>query len=171
MSSFEQTPISHRQFVNYIDKSREYYAAHGYERPYRWARNGDVAFVQPMKDLASSRVAIVTTSHPWNDEHPRGAPAGRKNAIAADASVQPDRMFTADLSWDKKATTTDDVGAFLPISHLQVLNSDGVIGSVSPRYYSIPTEYSQRRTRETDGPSVARWCAEDAVDIVLLVPL
>lgn len=30
-----------RSHVSYIDTSREYYAAHGYEQPYAWATNDD----------------------------------------------------------------------------------------------------------------------------------
>ena len=33
---------SHRIFVSYIDKSREYYLARGYGNPYRWAHHGRV---------------------------------------------------------------------------------------------------------------------------------
>ena len=36
--------ISHRRSVSYIDKSRDYYQASGYERPYRWAHFEDVLF-------------------------------------------------------------------------------------------------------------------------------
>jgi hypothetical protein len=36
--------ISHRSYVSYIDKSREYYGVSSYERPYRWAHFEDVLF-------------------------------------------------------------------------------------------------------------------------------
>jgi D-proline reductase (dithiol) PrdB len=163
--------VSHRTYVSYIDKSREYYAAHGYQHPYRWAQYQEVPFVTLTKPLTECRVALLTTSSVL-DATPTGQ--GRrpsKQAYASAASTQPAAMYTADLSWDKDATNTDDVGSFLPLSHLAGLAADGVIGSVSPRFYGIPTDYSQRRTREVDAPEVVRWCEEDEVDVIVLVPL
>ena len=83
---------------------------------------------------------------------------------------QPTRMFTEDLSWDKQATHTEDTESFLPLSSLQALSDDGVIGSLNGRFFGVPTEYSQRRTG-LDADQVAEWCEQDGVDVALLVPL
>jgi len=80
-------------------------------------------------------------------------------------------MFTNDLFWDKDATHTNDLGSFLPLEHLATMQSEGRIGSASPRFYGIPTDYSQRRTREVDAPEVVAWCQDDELDVVILVPL
>ena len=80
-------------------------------------------------------------------------------------------MFTNDLSWDKVATHTDDLGTFLPLEHLSGMAAEGRIGSASPRYYGIPTDYSQRRTREVDAPEIVAWCQDDDLDVAILVPL
>ena len=53
---------SHRIFVSYIDKSREYYLARGYRNPYRWARYEDAPFAPLAKPLNQSRVALITTA-------------------------------------------------------------------------------------------------------------
>ncbi len=42
---------THRSFVSYIDRSREYYAAQGYDRPYAWAHHDDVPFT-PLAEAA-----------------------------------------------------------------------------------------------------------------------
>jgi hypothetical protein len=34
----------------------------------------------------------------------------------------------------------------------------------------VPTEYSQRGTRESDAPELARLMREDGVDVAMLVP-
>ena len=47
----------------------------------------------------------------------------------------------------------------------------GRIGSLAARFHGVPTEYSQRRTIEQDGPEILRRCREDEVDAALLVPL
>ena len=53
---------------------------------------------------------------------------------------------------------------------LRALAADGVIGSLNGRFFGVPTEYSQRKTA-LDADQVAAWCADDGVDIALLVPL
>jgi hypothetical protein len=80
-------------------------------------------------------------------------------------------MFTDDLSWDKDATHTDDLGSFLPIAQLQAAAAVGRIRSISPRIYGVPTDYSQRRTRELDAPALLDLIREDDVDALILVPL
>ena len=35
---------THRRAVSYIDKSREYYGAHGYDKAYQWATNDNTPF-------------------------------------------------------------------------------------------------------------------------------
>lgn len=155
-------PRAHRTFVSYIDKSREYYAAQGYEQPYRWASNADAPFAELAKPLAECTVGIVTTSKlPGHDVL---AP------YAATADPQPDHMDTAHLSWHKKATHTNDLGSFLPLDHLRELADEGVIGRASPRFVGIPTVYSQRRTN-TWAETVFAELQSDDVDLALLIPL
>ena len=165
--------IAHRSFVSYIDKSREYYAASGYEHPYQWASHRDAPFVSLTKPLSSSRVGLVTTSSLIRDHDAGSAPVApsKKTTYVAPADHVPAGMYTADLSWDKDATHTDDVGSFLPLDGLSAAAEQGRIGSVSPRFYGVPTDYSQRRTQEIDAPQIVAWCQEDEVDAVILVPL
>ena len=47
----------------------------------------------------------------------------------------------------------------------------GRIGSASPRFYGVPTDYSQSRTIEQAAPQILEWCREDGVDAVLLSAL
>jgi hypothetical protein len=161
----------HRIFVSYIDKSREYYAAQGYTNPYRWAYHQDAPFAPPKKPLANSRLALVTTaSNVEGDEEP--APfTVPKVVFSAPMEPAPDRLYTMHRSWDKVATHTDDLDSYLPIHRLQEKAAAGRIGSLSPRYYGMPTEYSQRKTNEVDAPELLRLCREDGVDAVLLVAL
>lgn len=152
--------------MSYIDKSREYYAAHGYGEPYRWASHSDVPFT-PWEslgiNLSDARVGVITTAFPTDHQRP-------KRAYAQASIPIPAEMFTDDLSWDKEATTTDDVGSFLPLAALEHLQADGHIGAVADRFYGVPTEYSQRRSH-ADAEHVLEWCRDDRVDIAVLVPL
>ncbi len=159
-------PQTHRRVVSYIDKSREFYSAHGYGEPYQWASYDDVPFVKWSDvgiDLSDATVGVVTTTFPAVFTAP-------KKVYRQPSSPVPDAMFTKDLSWDKDATHTNDVGSFLPLAALHSLADDGVIGRVSDRFYGVPTEYSQRRTH-ADAAQIVALAKEDDVDVMVLVPL
>ncbi len=155
---------THRSYVSYIDKSREFYAAHGYENPYAWATHRDVPFTALSKPLAESRVGVVTTA----DIGPRSdGRAVRQYVQRAEDSYQ----LHTDMSWDRQATHMDDAESFLPLDALARHQRAGHIGSLSPRFYGVSTEHSQRLTTEQDAPEIAAWMREDNVDVAVLVAI
>ncbi len=158
---------AHRVTISYIDRSRRYYASEGYEQPYRWVTNDSAPFAKPRKPVADSRLAVVTTSFPV--EHPDG-PKAPKSVSAVPAEPPPDSMYTDDLFWHKGATTTDDLESFLPLRTLSRFVSEGRLGSLGERFFSVPTTYSQRSTR-ADAESIVGWCGDDEIDLVVLIPL
>ena len=163
---------THRTFVSYIDRTREFYAAQGYDRPYRWARNADVPFANLTKPLSECRVTLVTTASPLTTAPAKdGVLRGSKEVWSGVTSRPPGRLYTDDLAWDKETTHTDDPESFLPIERLGAHVAAGRIGSLAKRFHGVPTDYSQRRTIEVDAPEVLRRCREDDVDVALLVPL
>jgi hypothetical protein len=162
---------THRSFVSYIDRSREHYAAQGYSRPYAWAHHDDVPFTPLGKPLSACRVALVTTAGRMQAAGAIGIGPLMRELYAEPADPPPTRLFTDDLFWDKKATHTDDVDSFLPINRLAEYAAGGRIGSASPRFYGVPTDYSQGRTRERAAPQILEWCREDGVDALLLAAL
>jgi D-proline reductase (dithiol) PrdB len=162
------------RFVGYIEKSREYYAAQGYPFPYRWADNDEAPFAALPRPLSECRVGLVTTTTPLEPGETTETDAdlrAPKAAYAAPADPVPAAMYTADLSWDKAATHTRDVETFLPIRALRALVTGGRIGSASERFYGVPTDYSQRRTRQVDAPEILQLCQRDGVDVAVLVPI
>ena len=48
--------------IRYIERTRRYYLALGYEAPYRWAENDSTPFTPLVKPLNECRVALVTTA-------------------------------------------------------------------------------------------------------------
>jgi hypothetical protein len=94
-----------------------------------------------------------------------------KEVSSGPTASPPERLHTADLAWDKENTHTDDLDSFFPIHRLQELAASGRIGSLTARYHGVPTEYSQRRTREQDAPEILRRTREDGADAALLVPM
>ncbi len=163
---------THRRFVSYIDKSREYYAAHGYEKAYQWAFNDETPFAPLPKPLSESRIGVVTTSFLYREDRPADwTDSKAKHPYALPVTDAPKRMYTADLSWDKEATHTDDTESFLPLERCREMVAAGRLGSLSPRFYGVPTDYSHRRTLKVDAPELLAMLTEDDVDVVLLVPL
>ena len=163
--------LKYRAFVSYIDRSREYYAAQGYARPYEWPRYADVPFTPLTKPLAECRVGLVTTA---GKPKPAGAVAAiltRRDLYAEPVNPPPQRLFTDDLGWDKKATHTEDVDSFLPVSRLSEYAASGRIGAASDRFYGVPTDYSQGRTLDLYAPQILKWCREDSLAAVLLSAL
>jgi len=154
---------SHRIFVSYIDKSREYYLARGHRNPYRWAHHEDAPFAPLARPLSQSRVALITT-----------AALIRENVTevyAAPTEPPPVAMYTDHRSWDKKATHTRDVESFLPIRRVAEFAGAGRVGGFSPRFYGVPTDFSQRRTVDKYAPAILDLSRADAVDVALLLPL
>src|SRR3990167_687118 len=97
--------ICQRTFVSYIDRTREYYGAQGYEKPYVWARHAQAPFAPLSRPLAQACVALVTTASPWRDETPvDGVLRGSKQVWSGPTDAPPERLFTDDLAWDKEAT-------------------------------------------------------------------
>jgi len=162
---------AYRSFVSYIDRSRGYYAAQGYSQAYSWACHDDVPFTPLKKPLSQCRVGMVTTAGKIDPQVEREGRRDSRELYAMAANLAPTRMFTADLFWDKVATHTDDVDSFLPLNRLAEYAVSGRIGSVSPRFYGIPTDYSQGKTSLRDAPKILEWCLEDGVDAILLSAL
>ena len=156
---------SRRIFVSYIDKSREYYLARGFGNPYRWAHYEDSPFAPLAKPLSQSRVALISTAALTRES------GSLMEVYAATTEPPPVALFTDHRSWDKKATHTRDVESFLPIRRVAEFAAAGRVGGLSPRFYGVPTDFSQRRTVEKYAPAVFDFCRADAVDVALLVPL
>jgi hypothetical protein len=165
---------THRSFVSYIDRTREYYTAQGYSNAYAWARHDDVPFVQLGKPLSECRVGLVTTAgkpQAMVKTDLLGLGLAVRELYTEPTTPAPTRLFTADLGWQKDATHTEDIDSYFPVNRLSEYAADGRIGSVSPRFYGVPTDYSQSRTSERYAPQILQWCREDHVDAVLLSAL
>ena len=159
------SPAAAHPPVAYMARTKRYYEAQGYAKPYVWAHFDEVPFTRPAKPLAESTLAIITTSA----LHDRQATDPRCVASASTTEAPP--LFANDLAWDKKATHLDDRETFLPLAPLRAMVDEGGLGALAKRFHCVPTEYSQRRTRTEDAPEILRRCREDGADIALLVPL
>ncbi len=152
--------------VSYIERTRDYYRAQGYEKDYVWAHNTSTPFTPLSKPLNECNTGVIVTAMPDTDE-------GRthRRVYSTLSSPIPKTMYTSELSWHQSVTHTQDIGSFLPLEQLNRLADEGQLGSVAHRFYSVPTEYSQRNTIEKDAPDVLSHCHKDEIDVAILVPL
>lgn len=154
--------------VPYMERTRNYYRALGYETDYVWAQHDDVPFTRLSKPLRASTVALITTAGPA-DLSNRDA-RNRKHVWSGEVA-KPPATFDTDVAWDREATHTDDRESFLPIDAMTRLVAEGTIGALSPRFHGAPTDYSHRKTNEEDAPEILRRLREDKVDAALLTAL
>jgi hypothetical protein len=169
-NTFKRRP--YRSFLSYIDLSREFYAAHGYAKPYAWLSHRSVPFAKLEKPLSECRVALVTTA---DLEKPPGESAQERHlsrkVYAQAVEDAPEHFYTLDLQWDQETTHTDDNNSFMPLNRLAECAANGKIGSASPRFYGVETDYSQGKTSKKSAPRVLEFCKADDVDAVILPAL
>jgi hypothetical protein len=152
--------------VAYMERTKRYYFAQGYDAAYQWAHHKETPFQPLLKPLSEARATLVTTTMPdssFTREH-RRLHRGSMDRV-------PGQMYTGDLAWDTQATHTEDLGSYFPIIQLMEAVSERRIGGLTDHYYCVPTEYSQRRTIERDAPQILQSCQQEDTDIALLVPL
>jgi hypothetical protein len=170
VSSDDDAPIA------YMQRTRDYYRALGFENAYRWAQFDDVPFARLARPLAQSSVALVTTAAPYRpgcgDQGP-GAPYNSAVKFFAvysgDAATDPD-LRISHIAYDRVHTSADDVNTYFPLARLREAASAKRIGRVAPRFHGVPTTRSQRTTIDVDAPELLRRCREDGVDAAILVP-
>lgn len=152
--------------IEYIQRTRDYYRAQGFERDYAWARNDDIPLTLLPRPLAEATVTLVTTAV-VDPEVPKNLREASSHAFDA----VPEAFDTRDLSWDKVTTHTRDRGSYFPVEILRELVSEGRLGRLAERFHFVPTEYSQRHTLDKDAPATLAACVQDEVDVAILVPL
>ena len=154
--------------VRYMERTRDYYRAIGYEKDYVWANYADVPFARLDKPLREVRIGLVTSAHPPDKSNHdakgiRHVWSGRIDPLPV--------LNTDNLAWDRESTHTEDRESFLPTEALKALVASGAIGSITERFHGAPTGYSQRKTIEVDAPEILARLREDGAEAVLLTAL
>ena len=148
--------------IGYMERTRLYYRALGYQNDYVWAHFAEVPFAPLARPLAETRIGLVTTAGP-----PGGYPRDEKGQrhVWSGAIDRPPERLSTDVAWDKETTHTDDRASFLPIEAASEL------AQLAPRFHGVPTEYSHRKTLTEDAPEVLRRLRDDGAQAAILVPL
>lgn len=163
--------------VRYMQRTREYYLALGYDNPYHWAHHRDVPFTPPPKPLAEMSVTIVTTAAPYRPELGDQGPGAPSNGAAKfhevyslPATLPPADIRISHISYDRVHTSAKDPRTWFPLESLSRAADAGRIGRVAPRFHGFPTNWSQRTNLEQDCPALLRRVhEEDGADAALLV--
>jgi glycine/betaine/sarcosine/D-proline reductase family selenoprotein B len=162
--------------IPYMQRTRDYYLAIGYDTPYRWAHNVSTPFQPLTKPLAKSRIAIVTTAarfDPTKGDQGPGAPynGSAKFFQVYDGDTARDHdLRISHIAYDRKHTAATDSGTWFPLPQFRRLAAENRIGEVAPRFFGAPTNRSHRVTVETDAPEILARCRADGVDAAILVP-
>lgn len=162
--------------IRYIERTRSYYAALGYGTYYVWAHYASVPFHKPVKPIARSRVALITTAAPYHPDKGDQGPGAPYNAAAkfhqvysGDTAVDHD-LRISHVAIDRQHTTGVDPGTYFPLAALRRAAAEGRIASLAPRFHGAPTNRSHRVTLEIDCPEIVARCRADSVDAAILVP-
>ncbi|GAB2179715.1 hypothetical protein [Dongia sp. agr-C8] len=162
--------------IPYITRTRDYYAALGYPAPYRWAEHAEVPFQALRKPLRAARVALITTAAPKRPGHGNQEPGAAYNGAAkfgkvytADARTEP-TLGINHVAIDFKHTTGEDQGSYFPLQALRRAAIGRRIAGLTDHFFGVPTNRSQRVTRDEYAPDVLARCRADGADVALLVP-
>ena len=157
--------------VRYIDRTRAYYEAEGYAKPYEWAHFDQIPFTPFAslgRPLSQCRVGLVTTSEMARRDVEAGARRSEAARVRAADRLPVEELYSRKAAYDRYATTLDDVDSYLPLTHLHRFAAEGRIGAVAPRFQVIHSEYSQRKTLTVDAPEILKQMREDRVDVAVL---
>jgi hypothetical protein len=161
--------------IAYMARTRAYYAALGYPA-YAWATHDSMPFTRLRRPLAEARVALVTTAAPFDpscgDQGP-GAPynAAAKFYAVYERGVRPaPDLRISHVAYDRTHTHAEDRNTWLPIAALEAAAAAGRIGALVDHVIGLPTDRSQRLTRERDAPDVVAACRRLDADAAVLVP-
>jgi hypothetical protein len=161
--------------IAYMQRTRDWYLALGYDNPYEWAHYPDVPFQPLKKPLSRSRVALITTAAPYQPDKGEQGPGAPYNAEAkffsvysGDTEVDHD-LRIAHIAIDRKHTSMEDSDTWFPLPALRKVAASGRV-RLAARFHGAPTNRSQRHTVAVDAPEILSRCLEDKVDAAVLVP-
>lgn len=106
--------------ITYMQRTRDYYLALGYDNPYRWAHYAEVPFAPLKVALSKARIGLVTTAAPFQPDKGDQGPGAPYNSAAKFYRVySSDTRAPADLrishiGYDRIHTTATDPRCWFP---------------------------------------------------------
>ena len=164
------------QPVRYMERTRSYYLGLGYENPYVWAHYIDAPFSPLKKPLDQSVLGLITTAVPFDLEKGAQGQGAPYNAAAKfyqpyqhsiDGSID---LRIAHVGIDRKNANMEDSHCWFPLDAAKRAVKAGRIKALSPNFYGLPTNRSQRHTLEIDAPIILEMLKANGVDVAVLIP-
>jgi D-proline reductase (dithiol) PrdB len=164
------------QPVRYMERTRSYYLGLGYENPYIWAHYIDVPFNSPKKPLNQSVLGLITTAVPYDPNKGPQSQGAPYNAAAKfyqpyqqsiDGNID---LRIAHVGLDRKNANMEDSNCWFPLDAAKRAVAAARVGALSPNFYGLPTNRSQRHTLEVDAPIILEMLKADGVDVAVLIP-
>jgi len=162
---------SHRLPVEYIEVTRDSYAALGYSA-YRWVKNEEPApWAVPRKPLRESRIALIASGGIYVAGqiafHFKDDISFRR--IPTDTPTEALRAthFAYDLTDARR-----DPNVVFPLDTLRRLVEQGKLGGLTRHAFTFMGGiYSTRKVEEIVAPELVELVGGQAPDVVLLVPV
>lgn len=162
---------STRPPVDYIERTREQYAALGYP-PYQWVENQAAAPWAPLaKALSQCKVGLIGSGGIYQEGQVAFHYKDDLSFRIIDTREPTAKLRATHFAYDLTDARSDPNVVF-PVDTLNQLAREGFIGGVARNAYAFMGGiYSSRRVRERLAPELANRVVRDEVDVVLLVPV
>jgi len=164
------------QPIRYMERTRSYYLGLGYDNPYIWAHYIDVPFTPLQKPLNQSVLGLITTAVPYDPDKGLQGPGAPYNAAAKfyrpyQSPVAGDiDLRIAHVGIDRKNANMEESDCWFPLATAKQAVQSGRVSALSPNFYGLPTNRSQRHTLEIDAPLILEMLRADKVDVAVLIP-
>ena len=164
------------QPIRYIERTRSYYLGLGYDNPYVWAHYIKVPFTRIQKPLSQSVLGLITTAVQFDPSKGDQGPGAPYNAAAKfyepykSPINQKHDLRIAHVGIDRKNANMTESECWFPLAAARRVVEMGRLQMVSPNFYGLPTNRSQRHTLEIDAPQILEMLRADYVDVAMLIP-
>jgi hypothetical protein len=164
------------QPIRYIERTRSYYLGLGYDNPYVWAHYVNVPFTRLQKPLNQSVLGLITTAVQFDPSKGPQGPGAAYNAAAKfyepykSPINQKQDLRIAHVGIDRKNANMEESACWFPLAAARRVVEMGRLRMVSPNFYGLPTNRSQRHTLEIDAPIILEMLRADNVDVAVLIP-
>jgi hypothetical protein len=164
------------QPVPYIVRTRNYYLGLGYDNPYVWAHYLQVPFTPLRKSLKESVLGLITTAVRYDPANGPQGPGAPYNAAAKfyqpykSPINQKQDLRIAHVGIDRKNANMEDLNCWFPLAAARRAIEVGRLRTLSPNFYGLPTNRSQRHTLEIDAPIILEMLRADNVNVAVLIP-
>ena len=164
------------QPIRYIERTRNYYLGLGYDNPYVWAHYSKVPFTRLQKPLSQSILGLITTAVQFDPSKGDQGPGAPYNAAAKFYEPyktpinQKQDLRIAHVGIDRKNANMEESACWFPLAAARRVVEMGRLQMVSPNFYGLPTNRSQRHTLDIDAPIILKMLRADNVDVAILIP-